>query len=165
MRKRGNRVHHSRRDPTTFVRLFGDRLLVPPGHAMKVELAYHLALEEMRMGRGTDTGMNQLAYALNLALVLCELGFRDEQAASIRLAQECLARVGADGRRGGRWCVDEEAYRAIGPALEVHDHQLETATVTEIRRAERTILDRIAAGDVVRVEAEQPHQSPKTGIR
>lgn len=161
MRKRGNRVRQSRRDPTTFLRLFGDRLLVPPGHAMKVELAYHLALEEMRIGRGTDTGMNQLAYALNLALVLCELGFSNEQAACIRLAQECLARVGAEGRLGGRWCVNEEAYRAIGPALEVHDHQLETATVTEIRRAERTILDRIAAGDVVRVEAAQPHHCPK----
>ncbi|WP_212197104.1 hypothetical protein [Burkholderia vietnamiensis] len=160
MRKRGNRIHHSRRDPTAFVRLFGDRLLVPSAHAMKVELAYHLALEEMRMGRGTDTGMNQLAYALNLALVLCELGFRNEQAACIRLAQECLVRVGADGRRGGRWCVDEEAYRAIGPALAVHDHQLETATVTQIRRAERTILDRIATGDVVRVEAVQPHACP-----
>lgn len=160
MRKRGNRIHHSRRDPAAFVRLFGDRLLVPPGHAMKVELAYHLALEEMRMGRGTDTGMNQLAYALNLALVLCELGFRSEQVACIRVAQECLARLGAEGRRGGRWCVDEEAYRAIGPALAVHDSQFVTATVAEIRRAERTILDRIAAGDVVRVEAGAAHQCP-----
>ncbi|WP_155754598.1 hypothetical protein [Burkholderia stagnalis] len=101
--------------------------------------------------------MNQLAYALNLALVLCELGFRDEQAARIRLAQECLARVGAEGRRGGRWCVDEEAYRAIGPALEVHDHQLAVATVAAIRRAERAIKDRLAAGDVVRVEVAQSH--------
>ncbi|SEU40545.1 hypothetical protein SAMN03159335_06338 [Burkholderia cepacia] len=109
------------------------------------------------MGRGTDTGMNQLAYALNLALVLCELGFRSEQAACIRLAQEFLARVGAEGRRGGRWHVDEEAYRAIGPALDVHDQQVETATVAEIRRAEETIKDRLAVGDVVRVEVSQSH--------
>ncbi|WP_198390432.1 hypothetical protein [Burkholderia ubonensis] len=157
MRKRGNRIRHSRRDPTTFVRLFGDRLPIPPGHAMKVELACHLALEEMRMGRGTDTGMNQLAYALNLALVLCELGFRRDQETCIRRAQEYLARMGAEGRGGGRWCVDEEAYRAIGPALDVHDQQVETATVAEIRIAEETIKDRLAAGNVVRVEAGRPH--------
>lgn len=157
MRKRGNRIRHARRDPTPFVRLFGDRSLIPAGHVTKVELAYHLALEEMRKGRGTDTGMNQLAYALNLSLVLCELGFGPEQEACIHRAQECLVRMGAAGRRGGRWSVDDEMYRAIGPALEVHDQQVESATQADIRIAEETIKARLAAGDVVRVEEAQSH--------
>jgi hypothetical protein len=157
MRKRGNRIQHKRRDPTPFVRLFGDRSLIPASHAIKVELAYHLALEEMRKGRGTDTGMNQLAYALNLALVLCELGFGPEQEACIHRAQECLVRMGAEGRRGGRWHVDEELYRSIGAALEVHDQQIESATQAEIRIAEETIKARLAEGEVVRVQVVQSH--------
>ncbi|MEX3960237.1 hypothetical protein [Trinickia sp. EG282A] len=139
------------------MRLFGDRSLIPAGHATKVGLAYHLALEEMRKGRGTDTGMNQLAYALNLALVLCEQGFGPEQESCIHRAQECLVRMGAEGRRGVRWHVDEEMYRAIGAALEVHDQQVESATQADIRIAEETIKARLAAGDVVRVEVAQSH--------
>ncbi|KND62350.1 Phage protein [Candidatus Burkholderia verschuerenii] len=157
MRKRGSRIHHTRRDPTPFVRLFGDRSVIPAGHATKVGLAYHLALEEMKKGRGTDTGMNQLVYALNLALVLCELGFGAEQGACIHHAQECLVRMGAEGRRGDRWNVDEDVYRAIGAALEVHDQQVGSATQADIRIAEETIKARLAAGDVVRVDVAQSH--------
>jgi hypothetical protein len=101
--------------------------------------------------------MNQLTYALNLALVLCELGFGPEQEAYIHRAQECLMRMAADGRRGGGWHVDEEAYRAIGRALDVHDQQVESATQAEIRIAEETIKARLAAGDVDRVEVAQSH--------
>ncbi len=152
MRKRGNRIHNTRRDATAFVRLFENRSLIPESHARKVGLAYHLALEEMRRGRGTDAAMNQLAYALNLALVLCELGFGPEQEARIHRAQEFLEHAVVGGRQGRRWHVSEEAYRAICPALEVHDQQIETATHADIRRAEEKIKERLAAGDVVRLE-------------
>ncbi|WP_143055735.1 hypothetical protein [Paraburkholderia hospita] len=95
--------------------------------------------------------MNQIAYALNLAVVLCELGFETERERCVHRAQEWLMRLAAEGRSACHWQVDQNGYCAIGQALAVHDQQLGIAPQAEIRKADSILKARIAKGDVIRV--------------
>lgn len=159
MRKRGNRIHHVRRDPTALIRAFGNLGPLPEAHGRKLGIACHLALEAIRQGRGRDADMKQLAYALNIASALCELGVGLDQQASVQAAHNALACVGAVDCVSGRWRIDDAAYRAICEALAIHDLQLEAATQGQIGVAEEMIKARLAAGDVVSVAiaSDQTH--------
>jgi hypothetical protein len=157
MRKRGARIQHVRRDVTPFIRMFGNRSGLPKEHARTIGIAHHMALEAIKGGSGTDSNMAQLAYALNLAMTLCEVGVGADLLDFVTAAQDELQRVDAVSRGAGHWLLDENAYRTICVALEVHDQQIEQASQAQIREGEEIIKGRLAEGRVVRVEVSERH--------
>lgn len=158
MRKRGRRINHTRRDDTAFVRVIADRRTMPADHLMTLGIAYHMALEAIRTGRATDTDMNQIALALNMAAALCERGICAEHLSRVEQAQEGLVRCQPYSLRVGRWVINGDAYRAICDALLIHDEQLRAATELDIREASAHVNEQAAIGNVIRLE-ETSHQA------
>jgi hypothetical protein len=151
MRKRGNRIHHQRRDPTAFLRAFGSRKTLPEHDANTVALAYHLALANLWRGIGSDIDANQLAYSLNMTLVLCELGVGANFLEAAIAAQNALAVCIERSAPLRRLALDDVSYRAIGEVLRVHDVQLKTASQAELAEAREVIRLRREQGDVIRL--------------
>lgn len=157
MRKRGHRIRHSPRDATAFVRLIADRSPLPEGHLTNVGLAYHMALEALRQGRASDTDMNHLALALNMAMALCALGCGSDQLPRVQEAQEALVRCEPYSRKVGHWVVNGDTYKLLCNVLELHDQQLAQATQKEIRQACTYVNRQREAGDVIRLEEIAVH--------
>ncbi|WP_069357899.1 hypothetical protein [Burkholderia cenocepacia] len=157
MRKRGHRIRHSARDATAFVRLIANRSTLPDGHLMNVGLAYHMALEALRQGRATDTDMNHLALALNMAMALCELGHGADQLPRVHEAQDALVRCEPYSRKVGHWVVNGDTYKLLCSVLGLHDQQLAEATQKEIREACAYVNRQRDAGNVIRLEEVAEH--------
>jgi hypothetical protein len=152
MRKRGRRIRHGARDATAFVRLIAERSVLPDGHLTNVGLAYHMALDALRQGRASDTDMNHLALALNMAMALCALGRGADHLLRVQQAQDALVRCEPYSRRVGHWVVNGDTYKLLCNVLELHDQQLAQATQKEIREACTYVNRQREAGDVIRLE-------------
>lgn len=157
MRKHRGKVRQATQGRSLMDRMLGRATALPRNHAITVGVAYHLALERIWRGQGDDTNMNQLAYSLNVAMALCELGVEANDSACIEAAQDALVRANWISRKEGRWTMSDESYRSICAALAVHDRQVEMATRGELLAAEKIIKDRLAAGQVIHVEAIGNH--------
>ncbi|WP_207002550.1 hypothetical protein [Trinickia mobilis] len=95
--------------------------------------------------------MRQVAYALNMAMVLCERGLGREWLALVQRAQEALVRSAADSHKVGKWVLDDDAYALICEALEIHDQQAEAATTAAIQAAENEINRRARQAKVLHI--------------
>lgn len=157
MRKRGKRIKDLRRNAPALLRAFTNQSPIPAERASTIGMACHWALKSLEEGNGSDGDMSQVAYAVNLAMMLCELGVGAEFIEYVREAQDCLAVAGAVSKRKGYWVIDEKSVRAIDLALHLHDQQIQMASQAQIGAAERAIKVRLEAGNVIRVE-------PSTGL-
>lgn len=157
MRKRGRKSMSEIKDNKLLGRLISLPRQLPEHQKIKVGIAYHLALEQLWIGKGNDSHMNQLAYSMNLAMALCELGVMGELLPSITAAQDALVRANWISRKEGRWTLNEAAYETICEALSAQDQQVATATAGELLAAEKIIKSRLASGDVIHVDAVHHH--------
>ena len=157
MRKQGRKCRQARRDSGLFTRMFDRVSSLPASQAVKVGIAYHLALESVRLGKGDDTNMNQLAYSLNFAMALCEIGVEHDELPCVTAGQDALIRANWISRKLGHWEISDEGYQRICAALLIHDRQVLAATKGQILEAEKLIQDRLASGDVIHVESASEH--------
>jgi hypothetical protein len=152
MRKRGNRIFQRRRDVSAHWHAIGKLSPLPASGARKVSIAYHLAAKLLHEGKGHNDQMHQLAYALNMATALAELGIGAEYQADIHSAQRALMICHAHSHELGRWIIHNDEYKVICDALLVHDKQLDIATQAEVKAADEAIIRCTRAGDVIVVE-------------
>lgn len=101
--------------------------------------------------------MKQLAYSLNLSLVLCEAGVVPDGLDCVQAAHDALTRANWISRKNGRWTLAEDGYEVMCAALAVHDKQIAVATNAQLVAADRLIHSRIASGDVIHVEPTTAH--------
>lgn len=136
------------------VRLLGSRAPFEGGTQTAIALKNHFALKALRDGSATDYNMARLGHALNVGLVLCELGVEGEHLATMQAAQSALLGAASRSRAAGRWTVSDGEFHAICGGLQAHDAQLERASVKEIAAAESEITRRVACGDAVHTQGE-----------
>jgi hypothetical protein len=116
-------------------------------------IAYHVALDEMLQGRGTEEHWSTLACALNITLVIAETG---PGLNSIRIIEDALAgavRARDRARRTGKWGFDGDALIDMKIALETHDAQLATVSKAVVQAALAEVHRRIDAGDAFKEAA------------
>ena len=153
MRRHRTKTQRHRHKSAVLMRAMLDRAApLPASHATTVGIACYLALDALHAGHGTDSNMNQLAYAINLALALAELGVVASEQETIIAAQDALVCANAVSLNEGRWIISGDCYRSICDALAIHDRQIQIAAGMQIQAAHGLIHERLAAGDVIHVD-------------
>lgn len=109
----------------------------------ELAIAYHGALEAMRIGQGTEADFDTLGQAHNIAVILAEAGLGRDWIETIRDARKALEAVRERAKTVGRFVFDGPGLKAITDMVAIHDAQLEQITegevIAAVEMAKRTL--------------------------
>jgi hypothetical protein len=111
-------------------------------------VARWLAFENLRSGTASEESWECVALALNVAVVMAEMGIGAEHEEDIVLALNGIFRAKQRFDKGGSYRLDGDALRDVEHALLVHDSQMDLAKRGEVCDAMETIRKRVAEGKV-----------------
>jgi hypothetical protein len=144
MRKQG--AQRKQIDPMAWV---AKRTTLAPDQQRDLGLAYHISLQAMLCGSGTEQAWSTLSCTLNIALILCEQGICAGGIETVKLSQAAMMRSKERAARTGKWAFDGEGIRIIQAALNLHDKQTSRATRGQITEALREVHRRIETDEVM----------------
>lgn len=98
-------------------------------------IAFHIAYDLMRDGRGDEEQWSTLACMIDIAVTLAQQGTGSEHLDELRAALDGIHRAKVRGDATGKWAFDGDALRAMETALAIHDAQLAVTTVGEALNA------------------------------
>lgn len=121
-------------DPLTYV-ITGVRPAAPDLRA-RIETINHSAMHQLTHGKGTRQDWDEVAYALNTALVLAEdykigLDYLDDIRAALEAHRMCGVR---------QFGYSGPELQAVNTALKIHEHQLLITTVAEHEKAMTKVM-------------------------
>lgn len=125
------------------------RMPLPDDQQRDLGIAYHVSLDAILRGHGTELAWATLACTLNVSLILSECGIDAPALQTIKLAQEALLRVRERAQRTGKWALDGDGIRVILAAVNIHDEQISRATRSQVTEAIREVHRRIEEGETV----------------
>lgn len=97
----------------------------------------------------TETDLEQVIVPLNCGVILCEMGIGDkEDEQTFNTALEGVFRAKLRGEHTGKWRLDGPAIEAVRKAFDLADQQITIATRGELRKAFRTMEERMEQGIV-----------------
>lgn len=112
-------------------------------HSMVTRVRNHDAMDTLRRGDATRADIEVLIGAFNMTMAFVML--RPELGADwqpeIRAGLDALYAVGQRGAQSKRFILKAEELKAMNLAMEIHDAQLDKATVSDLEKA----LDIVAA--------------------
>lgn len=111
-------------------------------------IAYHVSLQAMLSGRGSEQAWSTVACTLNIAMLLAEDGVEAAALPTILIAQEALLRVRERAQRTSKWAFDGDGIRVILAAINIHDEQISRATRGQITAALEELHRRVMIGEV-----------------
>jgi len=133
-------------DNTIAFAVLGQRAAMEDDQTTDLGIAYHVALDEMCKGRGTEEHWSTVACALNIALVLTERGYGGSFTPAVKDALGGVVRARDRARKCGTWGFDGEGLNSIRRAFELHDEQMRIAPKSVVRNALMEVHRRIDAG-------------------
>lgn len=104
--------------------------------ALDLRIKNHQALANITRGQGTRDDVDVVIGALNITEALAskvELG--DQYAAEIRAGQDALFQMIKRGLERNRFIFSGPEMRAVNLAMEIHDAQIDAASVADLERA------------------------------
>lgn len=112
-------------------------------------LANHSALEALRKGEATKSDVKVLADMLNIVEALTEVNpaFGVDYKSDIREMQDSIVSLSQRGKERGAYICTAKELDALRYALELHDAQLDIATVNDIAQAMDIIKRTVASGN------------------
>lgn len=115
-------------------------------HIRALLLAYHGALTGLTTGYGNEQQWNTVAFSLNIALMLAELGVQPQALQIIQDAQLALIRVRDAAIQSGEWQLGVHTF-IINCAFKQHDEQIVLATISQHRAALKEVRRRVNEGN------------------
>jgi len=115
--------------------------------------AYWLSLENLRSGAASEEAWCCIVSALNIGMVLCEMGVGQEAESAFVAALDGAFRAKIRSAKSGTFRLDGDAMRDIEIAFACHDEQMTMATRAEVTQAMHTVHARIDSGNVYREAA------------
>lgn len=109
----------------------------------KLALNNHGAMAAIAEGRGDLEHWKQLTGAVNIALIMCEMGIAPEYLPLANLAQDALVAMGKRNLQIGRWVFKADELKVLNELFEVHEAQLAAARVIDIERATDIVKERL----------------------
>lgn len=100
-----------------------------------LKIKNHAALESVRKGEGTREDIDVLISAFNITEALALQSIGEDWKDEIRAAQDALLAVGRRGAETGKFILRGPELSAFNLAMEIHDAQLDTCTVSELEKA------------------------------
>ena len=119
---------------TNALRRLNENMALPMTEHDRLEVltSYELAIFAMTMGHGSEDSMDFIVTALNVALVLAEMGYHPEMIETIERAQEGVFLSARRGIDTGRWGFNGPDIQPIRTAIAVHGEQLKKASKLDI---------------------------------
>ncbi|WP_144106660.1 hypothetical protein [Paraburkholderia sp. BCC1886] len=109
-------------------------------------IAYHLALGEMRAGRGSEEHWSTIVCALNIALVLSEhSNQREADVAVVNGALDSAVAARDAAQIFNIWQFDEDQGRKIADAILLHDEQMSRISRRTLKAAMDEMHRRLAS--------------------
>ena len=111
--------------------------------AVDLRLKNHLAIESLRLGRATKNDIDILIAAFNMTEGLRRFrkDFGKDWSQEIREGQDALLAVSRRGVEAGCFTCQEEELSAMNLAMQIHDAQLDKATVKDLEMAMDIVED------------------------
>jgi hypothetical protein len=101
-----------------------------------LQLKNHLALEALRVGQAEKADIDTIISAFNITEALARKGLGVDYQKEIKEAQDALLTCAKRGvEMGYRFVVKGLELKAINFVMELHDEQLQIATVKDIEKA------------------------------
>jgi mRNA degradation ribonuclease J1/J2 len=101
-----------------------------------LKIKNHMAMANLVQGRGTREDVDMMIAAMNVTEAFAIHGKGKDWKPEIRAAQDALVTMARRGvERGDKFIFMGEEMQAINLAMEVHDVQLDEATVSELEQA------------------------------
>ena len=119
-----------------------------------ISLTNYTSLDAICKGQGTRQDCISLIHAVNLAeaLVLADIGADYKDA--VRAGSNAVQALSKRGIQTGKWVLKGEEMQAIRTMLEIHEAQLDVASVIDIEKATARVTKEVMAGRAVNVYAE-----------
>ena len=112
-----------------------------------VALVMLAAFNALTIGRGSAQCWAHVASAINVGMMMCEIGIHPDKIEIFRAAQAGLIRTRGRGSSTGKWGFDGDALRDITQAINVHQDQYRIATKQQVQQAIYTVHDRVQSGE------------------
>jgi hypothetical protein len=105
--------------------------------AIDVRIKNHLAMESLRKGEATKDEIDVLIGTFNMVEGLCRLNekFGQDWSKEIREGQDALLTMSRRGLETGRFICKSHELVAMNLVMEIHDAQLDNATVKDVELA------------------------------
>lgn len=135
---------HKRRwqaDPGSIYKLMNKVQLFTPEELRRLELPIRVSFEAMRLGRGSQSDYQDLADAINVAMVRAESIDPVAELMVLR-ARDAMMRLLERFTRTGRWGFDGPAIVEVGDAVEFHEQLLRLSTPQQMIDALREVYRR-----------------------
>jgi hypothetical protein len=120
------------------------------GIALKIK--NHAALAAVVQGKAERDDIDVLIAALNMTEAFCIMGIGSDWRTEVRHALDCLHAMSVRGLTSGRFILTGLEMKAINLAMDIHDAQLETATVRQMEQAIDLVVKTIKHGKARRIE-------------
>ena len=130
-------------------RLLRGQETLPKDEVRRIVHQYHTAAASIVKGKGEHADLVSIGQAMNLALMLSELGYGKECISVIKQGQEAVIRMAERYHSGLSIGFDGEGLKAVNEALGYLDQQIEVATINEIEAANNEVERRSRAGEVL----------------
>jgi hypothetical protein len=128
-------------------------------HLATVNIKNHAALAALAQGNGGKVEWDLMAGAMNMGVVMAEMGIGPEFLATIITGREALLEVGKRGLTKGRFVFTGDELAAMNEAMACHDAQVENVRAIDLDRAaaevERRLRSRINSVNVRSILAEE----------
>lgn len=134
------------RDPMAYI---VKRMPLDVDQQRDLGIAYHVSLQAMLRGSGTEQAWSTLACTLNIAMLLCEQGIAPSYLHTIQLAQAALVTSRERAQSKERWAFSGDEARVVMRACAIHDEQIEFATRGQIVTAIEEVHRRVSTGEVM----------------
>lgn len=102
--------------------------------SLDLKIKNHAAMTSLVKGTGTRGDIDVLIGAFNMAEALARIGRGQDWASEIRAGQDALYQMSRRGLDKGKFLFTGPELKAANLCMEIHDAQLEVATVAEIER-------------------------------
>ena len=137
-------------DPLAQLRAVSRGMKLDGSQQVELGVAYWMAFSNLVAGDGTQEAWNTVACAVNISVLLTELGICADEINSLHEAQRALLRARERGAKTGRFRLDGDGLNFVRHAMHVHDVQVAAATQGQIKQVLATLKDRIQNGQVLR---------------
>jgi len=118
---------------------------------MNVRLRNHMALDMLRSGKATNTEVSELINAMNVAEALSSIGIGADYKEEIQQAQQALVSLINRQRTYQRFVLTAVELSVLNLGMEIHDAQLDAATISDIEKALKIERQNIQSGKAVHV--------------
>jgi len=108
---------------------------MPRRTADEMAMLYHLALDALRMYRGTAYTVRILAQTLIRATFIADAGYGALAQEQFQATEAALVFAFDHGSETGDWCLDADAFCLCAALVTLHDQQLRSAPVSVVAKA------------------------------